>query len=141
MESLSNKRFLALEWRDSCCPWQNTLTTLDESILHFSSLCVNSPHLYLFFAMIPGALFWARSITGHLQDYLLKDFRLIDLHRGPVKFRRPMGLEVWEDPGYFSSLRDKKERGLVEIVQVVEDNVSRYIFRESQPPALPLRFL
>ena len=136
---MPNRRFLALEWPEAGYPWQDTLISLDDGICSFPSLCPNSPHLYLIFAMIPKTLFWARSITGHLQDCFLGDFRLVDFHQGSVTFREREGTEVvWGQ--YFSSLRKKKTKGLVEIVPCLEDNVSRYIFRESQGPGLSLRF-
>ena len=141
METVHNKRFLSLKWENDCIAWQNVLAKLDEKLEQFPSLCLNSFNLYFIFGFESKTLFLARSITGHLFDYCRDTLCLIDLDRCSIPFYGGRGEDIWNNPEYFSHLRNRNNKGFVEIGQRKEEDVSYYIFRETGPISLPLKFI
>ncbi len=141
MEIVSNKRFLSLKWEDDRIPWQNVLAKLDERIEHFPSLCINSFNLYFIFGLESNTLFLARSISGHLWDYCCENLCLIDFESSSILFHEGRGEEIFDDQNYFSHLRNRKNKGFVEIKEQREKDVYYYIFRESGTGSLPLKFI
>ena len=129
-EMLPNKRFVSLEWKDIRSSWQNILAELDSKLEGFSSLSLNSPHIYFLFGISPTSLFLARSVTGHLADYLLENLKLVDLTGGPADFDEREGKAIFSEG--FTALKEKREKGFVEIIQRKENNLCRYVRRESK---------